>query len=244
MKMSILDKVEQKNFDLEKDGHESTVEKYATIPIDRIEISSNIRTEYDEESINALAFSFKNNGQLVPIRVYENKNKYTIIFGHRRYLAAKVIDPDTDKPVLNELKCIITAKPDNLDMIYLQAIENEHSVNISSTDREKYIKLLNNKYNQPFPEIAKRIGKRLSWVNQALNALKFEDEYKKKFFENSDDMYLRNNIVINNATDEEIRQAVSLIVKNHGDLEKKNINKKGSRSVKIAKNHFLEENAE
>jgi ParB/RepB/Spo0J family partition protein len=190
-------------------------ETFISIPIDDIEIESNIRTKYNEEDLTSLALSMKQYGQLEPIRVYENKStlNYVIIFGHRRYYAAIKVDPETNKPYLRELKCIITSKPDTLDKLYLQAIENEQSESISPVDREKYIYLLKKKFNQSVKDIAKKLGKNESWIYRSLDALKIREKYKETFDEVGLSLNTNALPAFKNATEEEVKEAVNEICK-------------------------------
>jgi len=219
-------------------------DEYTSIPISLIEIESNIRSEYDDEEIKNLANSMEKYGQLEPVSVYEKGDKYVIIFGHRRYLAAKLAK-------FKELKCIVKDKPDTLDKLYIQAIENEQAVNLSSSDREKYVKKLKNEYKQSAHEIADKLGKSDSWVYQALNAVKVREIHEDTFNKAGIPMTTKDTILINNATKEEVEAAIDLITNNPGSKTKvlKNLNeekiiKKGSRTVNIENkpNTFVEPN--
>jgi len=53
------------------------------------------RIEMNEESLKELAESIKNEGQLQPIIVQKDKNKYIVIAGHRRLYAHKLIKKET-----------------------------------------------------------------------------------------------------------------------------------------------------
>jgi len=208
------------------------LDEYTSIPLSLIDTDSNIRTEYDDEGIQNLADSMLQYGQLEAVKVYEKGDKYIIIFGHRRFLAAQ-------KAKLKELKCVVVDKPDDLDKIYLQAIENEHSVNLSSTDREKYVKILKDKHKQTVPEIAKKLGKSVSWVYKALNAFEFREIHSDILDKSGITLTTRDTMGLANFTKEEISAAVELITKNPGqktnildDLKKKKIKNKGSSSSK------------
>jgi ParB family transcriptional regulator, chromosome partitioning protein len=208
-------------------------ETYEIIGIDLIDMESNIRSEYNDDDINDLSDSIKQYGQLEPIRVFETKNKYIIIFGHRRYLACK-------KAGVINMKCIVSEKPDSLDKIYIQAVENEHSVNISSIDREKYVSMLFNKYNQSVEDISKKLHKSTTWIYTALNANKIRNQYEDIFNDSGLQLNTRDTALISNSNEEDVKEAVSLIVENPGnktkilqDLSNNNKKKKGSRTSKI-----------
>lgn len=68
------------------------------------------RIEMNEESLKELANSIKNEGQLQPIIVQKDKNKYIVIAGHRRLYAHKLIKKETiwasiiDSPYSNSIE--------------------------------------------------------------------------------------------------------------------------------------------
>jgi len=176
-------------------------EDYVDIPIGLITIDSNIRTTYDEEEIASLAESIKAIGQQEAIKVYEENNQYVIIFGHRRYLAHK-------KAGLPTIKCVIRSKPDTLEKIYIQIAENEHSANISFEDREKYIKMLKDDYNQTVEEITQKTGKKKTWVYTCLKAPEVREKHGKAFSEAGVTLSTFDTKQIANANEEEIAQAL------------------------------------
>ena len=93
-------------------------EEYTSIPLSLIKVEENVRKQYspDDKSIEELATSLKTYGQLPPIRVYETaSNGYAILFGHRRYYAAK-------KAGIEELKCIICDNPATTDRLYTREL--------------------------------------------------------------------------------------------------------------------------
>jgi ParB/RepB/Spo0J family partition protein len=74
-----------------------------SIPPDKIGINRNVRSSYDENKIIELAESIKKKGLLQPITVTpsskygdrprekSNFGGYDILFGHRRYMAYKLL---------------------------------------------------------------------------------------------------------------------------------------------------------
>jgi len=237
---SRLDKIPTRGFEpravskpVKESKQKEPQDEYTSIPICLLEIESNIRSEYDEEEIKNLANSMKKHGQLEPASVYEKGDKYVIIFGHRRYLAANFAN-------FKELKCIVKDKPDTLDKLYMQAIENEQSVKISPSDREKYVKRLKDEFDQSVSEIAAKLGKSEPWVYQALNAVNIREKYGDIFNNVGIPMTTKDTILLANATKEEILKAIDLITQNQGsktkvlnNLNEEKIIKKGSRTAKI-----------
>ena len=201
------------------------LEEYLKIDIDLISVDSNIRSEYDDKDIQSMADSMLQYGQLEPVRLYEHKNGYKIIFGHRRYLAAQ-------KAGIPQLKAVISDKPETLDKIYIQAIENEHSVNLSSGDREAYITLLHEKYKQSHETIAEKLGKNVSWIYKSIQASKVREKKEHVFTDAGLQMTTEDALAISSLTDEELQSAVEEAVEN--PKKKSSILKKARRSKKQA----------
>jgi len=205
-------------------------EDYVELPIHLIRFDSNIRTTYDEDEIASLAESIKNFGLQHPIKVYDENNQYVIIFGHRRYLAHKKAEMPT-------IKCFIRSKPDTLEKIYIQATENEHSVNISSEDREKYIKLLRDNYNQSVEEIAQKLGKKPSWIYTCLQAPDIRKKQGKPFADAGIALSTFDTRQLQGANEEEIQEALTQVtVDPHKKTEAlKTVSKKVSERKKTGK---------
>jgi ParB family chromosome partitioning protein len=175
------------------------------IPLEKIIIGENIRSEYNEERINELAESLKSDSQMQNIQVYEKNNEYVIIFGHRRYLAAK-------KAGLKKLLSHVVPKPTNKDIIYRQIVENEQFEIITPEDREAYVKKLRS-MGEPYEEIARRINKSVSWVRQIEIAFNTRSKMKEVFDRYNFNPTTTDLTLINNAKKEEVEEAVKLICK-------------------------------
>jgi len=202
---------------------------YDTIGLHLIDTDTNIRQQYDDEDIKELSESMKKYGQLEPVLVYDNDKtgKYTIIFGHRRHLAAQIAG-------LKDLKCIITKKPDKLENILFQAVENEHSVKISSSDRERYVKILNKEFNLSPAEIAEKLGKSENWVYTALKAEKIRKKHESNFNKAGITMTTEDTRFLKDASREEVKEALEEILENPGNKGK--ILKELNRKTKNNKN--------
>lgn len=68
--------------------------KVREIPLEKIFIKKNIRTDTDEE-LGEQMQSMVNVGQLQPIGVYPRGERYEIVWGHRRYRAAQMNNDST-----------------------------------------------------------------------------------------------------------------------------------------------------
>lgn len=84
-----------------------------------------VRKEFDEEEIEGLAQSIKENGLINPITVYEYEgDSFKLICGERRFRAYQFLNKST-------IKAIVVPKPDKKSLRALQLIENMQRKNLS-----------------------------------------------------------------------------------------------------------------
>jgi ParB-like chromosome segregation protein Spo0J len=99
---------------------------------------------------------------------------YGIIYGHRRFLAAEAAG-------LTALKCIVRAKPkDEVELIELQAAENEHSKSLTAEDRENYISELVT-LNVDQKTLAKKLHISKTLVTLSVRAREGRRQFGQKF---------------------------------------------------------------
>jgi len=119
------------------------------IAISEIKVSSNpIRTEQDEEKLNELAQSIKEQGLIVPIKVRPNGNGYEVVYGHRRLEACK-------RTGLGEIEAIVEGVDDK-DQLIQALIENVVREDMNPIDTAKGIKSLQDKSGWSLREIERR----------------------------------------------------------------------------------------
>ncbi len=78
-------------------------ERMEFLTLDQLHVQPQVRTKFDEESLQGLAMSLKSAGQLLPIRVRLQDGKYFIVDGERRFRAAKLAG-------LNGLNCVVESR--------------------------------------------------------------------------------------------------------------------------------------
>lgn len=146
------------------------------IPTSLLDIGENIRNEKTDSELEELADSIKEYGQLEPVIVYKNGDRYTVKIGSRRTKACMIYDIPT-------VDCIVTDEyKDEKERIILQAIENEHRNNMTPKERETYMSQLQEMGLSQI-EIAKVLHKPKSWVTEALKALSIREENSDIFDE-------------------------------------------------------------
>lgn len=126
------------------------------------------RTVFDEEKIEELANSIKENGLIQPIIVRKKDKKYEIIAGERRYRACKLAG-------LKEISCVIEDYNDQ-EVSTLAIIENIQREDLSPIEEAKAYQSLMNEYHYKQSELAKIVGKKQSTIANKLRLLKLSDD--------------------------------------------------------------------
>jgi ParB family chromosome partitioning protein len=179
------------------------------LPVELLVIHANIRKRIDEDAIKELAESIKKNTLLHPIRVFAKNGKYFIILGQRRFLACKLCGYE-------KIPAIVTDEPDAMQLVYMQAIENEQSENLHPEDVRKYINRLHYEFKQSEAEIAAKMGKSKTWVFSKLHFLQFTEKHGRIFEEKGIGLTERDALRLANVDPELIEKAVDMMIENPG----------------------------
>ena len=176
-------------------GVYSNMPKIVEIDLEKIEFSPNQpRLEYNEEKIEELAKSIKENGLIQPITVKKNNDKYQIIAGHRRYLAFKKLNKESIPAILRNVqnKEEIITLTENLIRENLNPIEI--AISMETIIEKKIVK------NQS--ELAKILGINESTVSRYLKLLKLPEKIKQYIKEKKyTDLLVLNKLAALNSTD-------------------------------------------
>lgn len=138
------------------------------ISIDKIILGSNIREDYNLESLKELQESIKAYGQLQPVGINQ---KNELIYGFRRYKAMKALGRKTIKVVFID-PSLSTSK------VTIQIIENLQREDLNQYEYSKAIqelvKELKDKF--PYPLTSKALKKKPTWIQDRLN---YKNEIEK-----------------------------------------------------------------
>src|SRR5665213_64640 len=146
-------------------------------PADRIEkipvgqLGSNPhqpRKHFDETALGELAASIKRYGIVQPLVVTPVKGGvYTLIAGERRWRAAQVAG-------LKTVPAIIRSSQE-LEQLEVALIENVQRVDISPLEQALSIERLHEQFSFSYDDIAKRLGKANSTVNNTVRLLRLPE---------------------------------------------------------------------
>lgn len=141
---------------------------YKTIAIDKIiPNKKQPRTVFDDEKIEELAISIKQNGLLQPIIVRKYNGNYQIVAGERRFRACKLAR-------IKEIPCLVT-KYDDQQVDTLAIIENIQRENLSVIEEAKAYQTLMRIYHYNQTELAQKVGKKQSTIANKLRLLKLTE---------------------------------------------------------------------
>lgn len=142
------------------------------VPLEKIIPNKNQpRKNFDEESLEELADSIKQNGVLQPILVRKKGNTYEIVAGERRYQASK-------KAGLTEIPVIVRDISDD-DVFKLALIENLQRSDLDPIEEAQGFKTLLTKSGMTQAELGKALSKSRPAIANALRLLDLPDEVQE-----------------------------------------------------------------
>jgi len=170
-------------------GFESLIsadfDKTLLTPEDRIEkipIGSLIaspyqpRKHFDEAALKELATSISRHGVVQPLVVTPVKDgKYTLIAGERRWRASQIAKLKTVPAIIRSSK--------ELEQLELALIENVQRVDLSPLEQAVSIERLHEQFSLSYEEIAKRLGKAPSTVNNSVRLLQLPEKARNALVE-------------------------------------------------------------
>jgi ParB family transcriptional regulator, chromosome partitioning protein len=124
------------------------------------------RKHFDEVALKELADSIKRYGIVQPLVVTPagKDGRYTLIAGERRWRAAKLAK-------LSSIPALIRTSQE-LEQMELALIENVQRVDLSPLEQAVSIERLHEQFSLSYDEIAKRLGKAHSTINNTVRLLR------------------------------------------------------------------------
>jgi len=130
------------------------------------------RDLFDDDKINALAESIKNQGLLQPILVRPLKDrKYKLVHGERRYRACTLLHLKTIKAEIRRLN-------DN-EVLEIQIVENLQREDLNPIEEAKAFQRMHDELKYTHEKIAERIGKSREFVTNKLRLLTLSTDIQK-----------------------------------------------------------------
>jgi len=152
------------------------VNNFADIALDRIEADPQARENFDPLELANLAESLKKHGLKQPINVrwVEDRNKYVIIAGERRFRAALIAE-------LAYVQCNIA--PEDItaeEILVTQIIENALRKDLLPTEKAKAYQQLMDQQNLTASQVAEEIHVNKSTISRTLALLDVSAELQQQ----------------------------------------------------------------
>lgn len=130
------------------------------------------RKHFDQQALDELAQSIQRYGVLQPLVVSKGADDtYIIIAGERRWRAAKQAE-------LTQLPVIVRSAKE-LEQLEIAIIENVQRVDLSPLEQAVSIGRLHEQFSMSYGDIAKRLGKAPTTVNNIVRLLQLPDTAKE-----------------------------------------------------------------
>jgi ParB family chromosome partitioning protein len=127
------------------------------------------RQQFDEEALGQLAQSISQHGVVQPIVVTPAKEgSFTIIAGERRWRASQAAG-------LTKIPALVRSI-EELEQLEIALIENVQRVDLSPLEQARSIERLHQQFNVSYDDIAKRLGKASSTINNIVRLLQLPEE--------------------------------------------------------------------
>ncbi len=121
------------------------------------------RRYFDETALNELAASIKQHGIVQPLVVTKRGDIYAIVAGERRWRAAQIAG-------LTEVPAIVRTTKD-LERLEIALVENVQRVDLSPLEQALSIERLHDQFSLAYNDIAKKLGKAPTTVNNIVRLL-------------------------------------------------------------------------
>ena len=193
-----------KNTQTPQTDNENSNQRILSIPVDKITRNKDQpRQVFFNESLESMASSIKENGQLAPIIVRKGKDGYELIAGERRWRAMQSIKED----MIDAIVMDVTDKESALIAI----VENVQREQLNAIEEAEALHKLNAEYGMNHDDIAKYTGKSRSHITNILRLNALTKYVKSKLADGLIEMGHARAVLALDATLQEsiIKQAIS-----------------------------------
>lgn len=126
------------------------------------------RKSFDEDKINELADSIKENGLIQPIILRKSGKGYEIVAGERRWRACR-------KAGIKEIPCIVKELTDEQNML-IAIIENMQREDLNPIEEAEGISQMITVFGMTQEQVSKSVGKSRPYITNVLRLLKLPEE--------------------------------------------------------------------
>lgn len=133
------------------------------------------RKIFNEEALEDLASSIKENGLIQPIILGKTEGGYQIIAGERRWRASKLAGLDSIPSIVRLIDTETTAK--------ISLIENIQRENLNPIEEAQAYKTIMDEYELKQEDLAKAVGKSRVYISNTLRLLKLDKSIIEYIYE-------------------------------------------------------------
>ncbi|WP_157152974.1 ParB/RepB/Spo0J family partition protein [Brachyspira murdochii] len=134
------------------------------------------RKIFNEEEIQGLAESIRENGLINPITLREKDGQYQIISGERRFRAFKFLNRD-------KVPALVLENIDDSKMLELTLVENIQRADLNAIEIARSYKKLIYDLNIKQEELANRVGKSRSTISNSMRILDLSENIQNLILE-------------------------------------------------------------
>lgn len=197
------------------------------------------RRTFDEEALKQLAESITQHGILQPLIVTRvASDKYQIVAGERRWRASKLAG-------LKELPVIVRTT-EQLEQLEIALVENIQRVDLAPLETAASIQRLHDIFSVSYEQIAKRLGKAESTVNNIVRLLQLPEEAISALRDGKITEGHARSILALKALPEKQKELLDLIIKNNWSVRQAEqfvvATKAGIKSTKAAEKKTVPQN--
>ena len=174
-------KPENKNTGIVSENIDNANHRILSIPVDKIARNKDQpRQLFFNESLESMATSIKENGQLAPILVRKSKDGYEIIAGERRWRAMQSIKEHSIDAIVMDV--------DDKESALIAIVENVQREQLNVIEEAEALHKLHAEYNMTHDDIAKYTGKSRSHITNILRLNDLTQYVKSKLVDGSIEM--------------------------------------------------------
>lgn len=166
------------------------------------------RKVFDQQALNELAESIRTHGVLQPIIVVQKNDKtYRIVAGERRYRASQLAGLDKIPAIVRTLT--------ELHELELALVENVQREDLSPYEQAIAIARLHQQFNLSYSDIAQKLGKATTTINNIVRLLHLPDDAVKALSQNKiSEGHARQILALKDSPDTQV-QLLKLIIDNN-----------------------------
>ena len=148
------------------------MEKIELLDVEKMDPPQDVfRDMIDADKVRELAESIRSQGLYEPILVRPVNGRFEIVFGHRRWLAHRLLGEV-------KIKAMVRVMTDQ-EVIEARAVENDQREDLNPIERAKSYKRMRDKFGLSNRQIAQKMGRSPGVVDKYLHLLEIPEEFQE-----------------------------------------------------------------